>query len=216
MQVLLTGKVRLTATATTKRTIELTPQPANPTSAKGHNAQFNEAVLIAVLAGRYGSNKYPLSRFRYTKFLYLFHRQVEGAANGFLKKAAGPYNPSNRYGGPEGIAVKNKYVQLVENKGYIAHDNIDDAKRYFGNWYHDDALTWLDKFRFYKNDQLELLTTVDMAVDDLKKAGKTVNVASVKAVIEGNKDWKPKLKKEFFNDIAIAGAIAESKQLFNL
>lgn len=75
-------------------------------------------------------------------------------------------------------------------------------------------LTWLDKFRFYKNDKLELLTTVDMAMGDLKKAGKNVSVAGVKAVIANNKEWKPKLKKEFFNDTAIEEAIKESTQLF--
>lgn len=212
MQMLLTGRVRLIELATTNHLIPLTTQPVKKTT--GHNVQFNEAVLISVLAGRYGNTKFPLGRFRYTKFLYLFHRHVEGAANGYLKKAAGPYNPSNRYGGPEGIAVKNRYVQQVENKGYVAADNIDEAKRYFGNWYHDDALTWLDQFRYYKNDQLELLTTVDMAVDDLRKEGKAIDVAGVKAVIAGNKEWKAKLKKPFFNDIGIAGAIKQSNELF--
>ena len=81
------------------------PKAARPAERR-HNWQFNEAVLISVLVRHFGDEQYPLGRVRYTKLSYLFHRHEDGRAEGYLKKAAGPYNPSTRYGGPEKIALK--------------------------------------------------------------------------------------------------------------
>ncbi|MEX2120416.1 MAG: hypothetical protein WD847_12545 [Pirellulales bacterium] len=99
MQELLTGRIRLTKLAKVS------------TAPKGHNWAFNEAVVISVLAKNYGSEQYPLGRKRYTKLSYLMHRHHEHRAEGYLKKAAGPYNPATKYKGPEAIAVNNGYVR---------------------------------------------------------------------------------------------------------
>ena len=59
-----------------------------------------------------------------------------------------------------------------------------------------------------------MLATVDMAVCELKKDGKAINLDAVKGVIRSNKEWAPKLQKPYFTDAAINQAVIESKELF--
>ncbi len=213
MQQLLTGRIRLvhSETATEKLAEE------RPVGRK-HNWQFNEAVVISVLAKHFGNEQYPLGRMRYTKLLYLLHRREEGQVEGYLKKAAGPYNPQTRYGGPEKIALQKDYVRQHRSgkgQGFIAGSNFDEAESYFDRWYGSGVLQWLAQFRFKTNDDLELLTTVDMAVEELCEAGEEVSVESVKDVIRSNPEWKPKLDRSIFSDANLARAIESCQKLFD-
>ena len=149
MQELLTGKTRL-----------IQPAMQAQMSKTKHNIHFEDAVIIAVLADRFGSEQYPLHRFRYTKFSYLLRRCVQQNTEQYLKKVAGPYNPQTRYGGAETISINKKYVN-VKNKGFIAGIDIDEAKKYFDKWFEIKSLDWLERFRFTTNERLELWTTVE-------------------------------------------------------
>ena len=213
MQQLLTGKIRLIESVQTT-----TRQASAASTGKGHNWQINEAVVISVLADRFGNEEYPLSRMRYTKLLYLLHRHVEGHAEGYLKKAAGPYNPRTRYGGPEKIALKNHYMRRHGNgsyRGFIAGENIEKAKGYFSRWYGDNCLKWLDQFRYERSGDLELLTTVDLAAEELREAGKGISVESVREAIRGDPEWQAKLKRSIFSDANISRAIDKCRTLFD-
>ncbi len=53
-----------------------------------------------------------------------------------------------------------------------------------------------------------------MAVEDLRRAGKPVDVDAVKSVIHDNPEWEAKLEREIFSDANIARAIAQTKALF--
>jgi type I restriction enzyme S subunit len=216
MQALLTGRIRLVQPAS-----NVVPLPTNsaakPTRQRAHNWQINEAVVIGVLAQRFGSDKIPLGRKRRVKLTYLLHRHAEGRAEGYLKKAAGPYDPNTKYKGPEQIALKNGYVRALRNdkyEGFVAGDKIEQAQRYFEQWYGTAALDWLERFHYRKTDDLELLATVDMAMVDLAANGETADVTSVKRVIAAHPEWLPKLSRELFSDERIAAAIAESQTLF--
>ena len=214
MQNLLTGKIRLIENAQAKQKVIAIDKN---TSRKNHNWQINEAVVIAVLTKEFGSDKFPLGRKRYTKLSYLLHRHVERQAEGYLKKAAGPYNPATRYKGPESIAQKNKYIMQAETgqySGFVPAENIALAEEYFNKWYGRDVMQWLKQFKYEKNDTLELWTTVDMAVQDLKRTGKEVSAEAVKSLINNTKNWKPKLKRPFFSDENIAKAILKTDELF--
>jgi len=209
MEELLTGRVRLMTEATNVVPFPTEEAPAAPTD-KPHNWQINEAVVIAVLTERFGSEQFPLGRKRYTKLSYLFHRHVERTASGYLKKAAGPYNPATRYKGPEGIAQRNGYVRAHTNgqyEGFVAAEKIADAQGYFQKWYGDQALGWLDQFRYKKNDELELIATVDMAMEDLRSAGITPTLDAVKKVIHDHPEWEAKLSRPIFSDTNIAAAM---------
>ncbi len=220
LQQLLTGRIRLikqkvvdtpmTAATRAPDTIDTSPK-------SGHNWQINEAVVIAALTSVFGSEQYPLGRKRYTKFSYLLHRHVEGKAEGYRKKAAGPYNPDTRYKGPEKIAQNNRYIKPHTNgefSGFIADEGIEQARGYFDKWYGLQALQWLEQFRYERNEQLELLTTADMAVCELVENKQSVSVAGVKTVIRSHPEWKAKLNRPVFSDKNIATAIEQSQDLF--
>ncbi len=216
MQELLTGRIRLVQSET--NVVQLLPKAASVLApAKSHNWAINEAVVISVLAKNFGSEQWPLGRMRYTKLSYLLHRHVEGQAEGFLKKAAGPYNPATKYKGPEGIALKNGYIQRHSRdqfSGFIAAEKIDEADSYFTKWYGEDVMVWLEQFRLRTNDELELLATVDMAMADLRKAGKAEQLANVKRVIRDHPEWEAKLSRSIFSDDKIVRAMKSCQKLF--
>lgn len=214
MQELLTGKIRLIANSQVK--LQVFPIEKQIPK-KNHNWQINEAVVIAVLAKYFGSEQFPLARKRCTKLTYLLHRHVEHETEGYLKKAAGPYNPNTRYKGPEAIAHKKGYVRSHHNgkyEGFVAADNVGEAETYFEKWYGAEVLNWLEQFRFEKTEELELLATVDMAMEDLSREGKTVKLNTVKQVIHDHPEWEAKLQRDIFSDINLISAIRTCRELF--
>ena len=215
MQELLTGRIRLVRPAS--NVIPISAKKETTQTEKKHNSQINEAVIIGVLANRFGSESYPLGRKRRTKLTYLLHRHIEGNAEGFIKKAAGPYNPAIKYKGPEGIAIKNGYVRTHNNgklEGFVAADKVAQAEAYFEQWYGSEVLKWLERFRYKKNDELELLATVDMAMEDLRREEKAIELGTVKQIIQGHPEWTAKLQREVFSDANISRAIQECRELF--
>ena len=130
-----------------------------------------------------------------------------------MKKAAGPYNPTTRYGGAEKIAIRNKYVR-EHGHGFVAGEKIAQAQDYFNKWYTVEASTWLEQFRYVTNDKLELLATVDMAILDLQEKQSEISVTSVKSIIETSPEWTAKLSRPIFCDGNIADAIGWSQRLF--
>ena len=215
MHELLTGRIRLVRPSA--QVLSFPAKDSASVAKVSHNTQINEAVVIAVLSARFGSDKFRLGRFRRTKLSYLLHRHVEHEAAGFMKKAAGPYNPRTRYGGAEKIALQNRYVRVLstgKSEGFVADENIAQAEGYFEKWYGAEALTWLEQFRYQKNDALELLTTVDMACEDLSRAGKAATLSAVKQIIHDSPEWKAKLNRAVFSDDNIATTIQSCGQLF--
>ena len=212
MQELLTGRIRLIIAESQQKAEAIPVSQKN----KKHNWAIDEAVIISTLVHKFGSDSFPLGRKRYTKMSYLFHRFIDGKAEGYLKKAAGPYNPKTKYGGVETLARKNGYIQNHKNgkySGFVEADKIEQALGYFKQWYGEDAMQWLEQFRYEKNDTLELLATVDMAVQDLQAEGKEATVENIKDLIGGNKEWKAKLKRDIFSDDNIAEAITRTREL---
>jgi type I restriction enzyme, S subunit len=211
MQQLLTGKIRLVAPTVASARVSTATAPQ---TSSGHTKVFNEAVLISVLVKKFSGKHFPLSRFRYSKFLYFFHRYVDVVAEKFKKHAAGPYNSENRHKGPEKIAIQNGYLQADGSTRFYPGPNIEKALEYYGKWYESKPLDWLEQFHFAKDIELEVYATVDMACEDLRHRGSPVSVNSVKRVIEQNALWKPKLLKPEFSDVGISKAIQKCDALF--
>ncbi len=224
MHNLLTGKIRLIDPVVVKideqhALSDVESIPATPKADKSHNLAFNEAVVISVLADLFGKSDFPLGRKRYTKLSYLMHRKVEQEAQGYLKKAAGPYNPKTKYAGPEKIAQAHGYMRHHEHgkyKGFIAAEKIEQAKTYFVKWYGPEIIAWLKQFRYRSNDDLECLATVDMAMQELLKQGKAADVNSIRALIASEPEWLQKLERTVFSDAGIAAAIEECRAFFTI
>jgi type I restriction enzyme S subunit len=179
---------------------------------KEASKEFKEAVLIACLTERFGSEKFPLGRKRYTKLSYLFHRYSDNKIQDYLRKAAGPYNPKTKYGGPEKIALNNKYIQnwKSDNKitGFVSAEKIEDAKTYFSNYWQISDLDWLTaEFKFKSNDELELLATVDNSLVELSKKNLEFTSANVMGIIKFEKEWEAKLERTIFSDANVERAI---------
>lgn len=208
MQELLTGRIRLLETATQKQ------KKAKAAKApKSHNEHFHEAVLLSTVVSLFASEQFPLGRFRRQKFAYLLHRHAQESTHGFLKKAAGPYNPTIRYK-DEKIALKAGYVVELGKGKFVQGEKSNEAVAYFVQWYGADAIEWIKQFQYRKNDDLEVLTTVAEAIVDLKKSNLAITVESVKQVIRENPEWRSKLDKDCFSDFKIQSAIKESQKLF--
>lgn len=213
MQQFLTGRIRLASSKA-----KTSSSSKKQSTRKPHTSEFDEAVVLSVLVNEFGSEKYPLGRFRRMKYAYLLHRHMEGKAEGYVKKAVGPYNPSTRYRGPERIAQQNRYVREASTgkwSGFVPFEKIDQAVGYFDSWYGDAPLEWMKQFRYTTNVELELLTTVDMAIVELNENNAEVSAASVRQVIKDHPEWKAKLDRPLFSDESIARAIEESRILFN-
>ena len=210
MQELLTGRIRLVET---DKKAESAP--------KGHNQYYDDAIAISAIVNAFYDDRFILGRVKVQKLLYLLRRKQDADVSAFKKKAAGPYNEEARYKGGESIAIKSGYITVERNnKGskFSKGSSIDAALKYVGNM--QAEIDWLlEKFRFYNINKdtknLEVLATVDMAVCELEKNGKAVNLDAVKDVIRSNKEWAPKLTKPYFTDAAINQAILESKELFS-
>ncbi|MGH8094614.1 MAG: hypothetical protein ACREIF_14275 [Chthoniobacterales bacterium] len=195
------------------------PEESSAEKRNRASEEFIEAVVIAQITRLHSSPEHPLGRKRYQKLAYLAHRKTDDdVTQHYLKKAAGPYSPWARYQGPENIALKNCYVKRVKvdvYEGLVVGTNIDQIETYLPRYPVCNAIEWvITLFRWRRNDDLELLTTVDFAVLDLNRASKSVSVNAVKEIIATSKEWKAKLKREIFSDFNIAGALDELRTLF--
>jgi restriction endonuclease S subunit len=205
---LMSGKIDVKVGEANSQTIVIPISEKKPREASW---EFKEAVLIAMLTERFGSEKFPLGRKRYTKFSYLFHRYADNQVQDYLRKAAGPYNPKTKYQGPEKIAHENGYVIDHKNGnlvGFIVGKNIATAKTYFEKYWSIDYLNWLEaNFKYKSNDELELYATVDHALLELYKSKKAVSLQEIKTILKTEKEWKAKLEREIFSDLNIQRAI---------
>lgn len=217
MQQLLTGKIRLIDQE--KVSAVTTKQKASSEMKTGHNHQFDDAVMIATIVNAFYSEKYPLGRKKVQKLLYLLRRKQEVDTSEFKKKAAGPYADEVRYKGGEPIAKRNGYIATsTTSKGtsFSKGKKIDVALNYVQKWGMESDFEWLvSQFRYTSVNDLELYATIDMAICDLQNEGIEVSVNTVKNLIGSNKEWKAKLKKNYFSDADIARAITMSKKLFS-
>lgn len=219
MSELLSGRIRLveqeapSEATTVPKVVELPKQEA-----KGHNQQIDDAVMIAGIVNVLYSDKFPLGRKRVQKCLYLLRRHQDESTAAFKKKAAGPYADEVRYKGGEPIARGNQYITTTTDKSkgttFARGKNISQALGYIKSWGKQGDIKWVvNKLKFKKTDELELLATVDMAICDLEEAGIDVSVASIKHLIATNEEWKAKLEKQTFSDANIARAIRELQNL---
>jgi len=164
--------------------------------------QFQQAAVITWIVGQLSSEEYPsVTRYRVTKFAYLLERKLSlGLFTEFQKKAAGPYDPSIRYKGPEDIAVnRHHWIQSAGQDRFKPGTNIAKGLEYATRYIDVKASAKiLEEFRTYKDETLGRWTTVDMAAWELIEKGETVTVDAVLKYIESSKEWKHKINRDEF------------------
>ena len=216
---LLSGELRVPQVKQAE--LDIVPLPVKWPSkfARKTTEEFVEAIVIAQFTRGLSDAMHPLGRKRYNKCAYFAHRKMaHDVTQHYLKKAAGPYSPWAKYQGPEKIACENGYVKnakVGDLMGFVAGDKIAEIDRYVPNYPICAAVNWvIEKFKFRKNDDLELLATVDYAALDLIGKNQPVSFEGIKHVIASNKDWAAKLKREIFSDANIKRALAELDTIF--
>jgi type I restriction enzyme S subunit len=223
MSELLTGRIRLTEQETEiapmAKKIELPKQESvTEKPHHGYNEGYEDAVILVALVNLFGTEQHPFTAFDCQKFPYLFHRHLEGVAKGYKKFPGGPYNPSLKYRTARPIALKKNYVRecVSKYKGLVISENAQEALGYFAKWYGDEPLKWLEQFRKIpgRKNELELLTTTDKAMVELRNVGKSITLQAVKDLIKKSPAWKDKLKRPIFSDENIIRAINWSNDLF--
>ncbi len=188
---------------------------------KAPNKEFIEALIIAALVRKLVDRpNFPLGAFRRQKFAYFAHRKAEHDVTAqYLKKAAGPYSPWTKYGGPEKIAQTNGYVVWEKSgskEGFVPGPKIGEIDRYLPHQSIAPAIDWVvEKFHYVKNTQLELLSTVDFASEELRRVNRPVTVAEIRKLIAEDKEWAPKLDRELFSAAKVVEALRELESLFS-
>ena len=214
MQQLLTGKIRLIG-----KSVEQDDKVVSIEDVAAHkvaNDEFKDAILISVLAYKFGNEQYPLGAFRRQKLSYFYKRHANMNIDEYTKKAMGPYNSKMKYQGAENIAIRNKYVKKVGNRGIVATNLISKAEEYYNRYYNSADMQWLDaNFHYENNNNLEVLATVDYAINDLVSQNKAITLANIKTYIASDEEWRPKLELDYFTDNAIIKAMEKIKKLFN-
>lgn len=214
MQQLLTGKIRLIG-----KSVKQDDKVVSIEDAAAHkvaNDEFKDAILISVLAYKFGNEQYPLGAFRRQKLSYFYKRHANMNIDEYTKKAIGPYNSKMKYQGAENIAIRNKYVKKVGNRGIVATNLISKAEEYYNRYYNSADMQWLDaNFHYENNNNLEVLATVDYAINDLVNQNKAITLANIKTYIASDEEWRPKLELDYFTDNAIIKAMEKIKKLFN-
>lgn len=182
---------------------------------------FKEAVLVgAVINAFHEEGGQPLGNFRLQKAVYFARRFMGESAldQQYLRKAAGPYNPSLRYSGGMKIALERNWIAVATGRfgpGSSPGTAFDDASVWIEKYQFAKTAAWVrDTFKFKHNDVWELLATVDYAMLALKHGGKAPNAANVFAYISSDEEWRPKIEKLRLSVASIQNAVVELQSLF--
>jgi type I restriction enzyme S subunit len=195
--------------------------PLRTVQAQSIDKPFKEAVLVsAIVKTFHEEGGQPLGNFRLQKAVYFARRFMGERAldQEYLRKAAGPYNPSMRYSGGVKIALDKNWIAPATGKygpGHSPSSAVADTKDWIEKYEFAKPAAWVrDKFKFKSNDVWELLATVDYAMLALEHGGSTPDAMEIFAYIRDDEEWRPKIEKLNLTDSAIQNAMVELEALF--
>lgn len=184
-------------------------QPSQPR--RTASPQFQQAACLAWVVLQLHSPSHPVSRLRIQKTIYLIERAERlGLFQNYLKQAAGPYDPSLRYRGPEGIAVRqHQWLTATDGSHFEPGPNIADGARYAERYFDTArAAAVIEHFRTFTNAALERWTTVHMAACEIAEGGADATAEAVLAHIEATPEWIAKLDRREFELDKIRSTLA--------
>lgn len=194
------------------------PVPSGPSEVDN---RFKEAVLVAAnIKAFHEEGGQPLGNFRLQKAVYFARRFLgETALEGeYLRKAAGPYNPTMRYSGGMKVALEKNWITPASGKygsGHSPGAAIGEAQSWIDKYNFTQAAAWVrDKFKFKQNDIWELLATIDYAMLALSHQGRNPTSQAVRSYIDQDPKWHPKIAKLGLTEPAIQNAMVELESLF--
>ena len=208
------------------KSARIAPKPTPETQTASDRAtrvdtKFQEAVLVAAIVNAffYASGE-PIGNFRLQKAVY-FARRKMGEHVGemaYLKKAAGPYNPSMKYSGGIAIAKHKNWLREARGRfgfGHVPGQHAEDAGEWIAKYRYGDPAHWVaEHFRFMKNEKWETLATVDYAIEHLQSHGIEPAAVQVLQYIHADDEWRPKIDKLGLTEMSVATAMLEAQALF--
>ncbi|MCP9464998.1 MAG: hypothetical protein NNA25_09415 [Nitrospira sp.] len=179
-------------------------------------SQFQQAAILAwVVQQLYGQGR-PVSRFRAGKIIYLIERAVQlGLFQNYLKQAAGPYDPSLRYKGPEDIAVRQqRWLTAVDESHFEPGPKMNTALRYARRYLNlAQASAVIEQFKTYQDGTLSRWTTVDMAARELHNCGESITPQRILEYLSSLPEWQHKLQRDEFSLDLIASTLVGLRKI---
>jgi type I restriction enzyme S subunit len=205
--------------------IPLRPEPGvqtAPDRSPSIDTKFQEAVLVAAIVDTFfQAGGEPIGNFRLQKGVY-FARRKMGEHVGemaYLKKAAGPYNPSMKYSGGIAIAKQKSWLREARGRfgfGHVPGQDASDAAGWIDTYGYSEPARWVaEHFRFKKNDEWEALATVDYAVEHLRSLDIDPDAEQILQYITSDPEWHPKIEKLGLTEMSVGTAMLEVAALFN-
>lgn len=195
---------------------------ATPHRAPGVDTKFQEAVLVAAIVSAFFEvGGEPIGNFRLQKAVYFARRKMGKHVRemAYLKKAAGPYNPSMKYSGGIAIAKQKNWLREARGRfgfGHVPGTNISDAGEWIDTYAYGDPARWVaEHFRYKKNEEWETLATVDYAIEHLNTLGMAPDAAQILQYIASDSEWRPKIEKLGLTEMTVGTAMLEVKALFS-
>lgn len=177
-------------------------------------------LVAAIIKAFHEEGGQPLGNFRLQKAVYFARRFLgETALEGeYLRKAAGPYNPTMRYSGGMKVALDKNWIAPASGAygpGHSPGAAIGEAQSWIDQYNFAQAAAWVrDKFKFKQNDIWELLATIDYAMLALSHRGTNPTSQAVLSYIDQDPEWHPKIAKLGLTEPAIQNAMVEMESLF--
>ncbi|WP_273727821.1 restriction endonuclease subunit S [Brucella gallinifaecis] len=185
------------------------------------DTKFQEAVLVAVIVNTFfQAGGEPIGNFRLQKAVYFARRKMGEHVRdmAYLKKAAGPYNPSMKYSGGIAIAKQKNWLREARGRfgfGHVPGADIADAGEWIETYRYDTPVRWVvEHFRYKKNEEWETLATVDYAIEHLNALGIEPDAVQILQYIASDPEWRPKIEKLRLTEMSVGTAMLEVQVLF--
>ncbi|TPW26564.1 hypothetical protein FJU08_22075 [Martelella alba] len=186
------------------------------------DTKFQEAVLVAAIVSTFfQAGGEPIGNFRLQKAVYFARRQMGEHVGemAYLKKAAGPYNPSMKYSGGIAIAKQKNWLREARGRfgfGHVPGADVGDASEWVDTYGYETPARWVaEHFRYKKNEEWETLATIDYAVEHLNTLGIEPDAAQILQYIASDPEWRPKIEKLGLTEMLVDAAMLEAKALFS-
>lgn len=175
---------------------------------------YQDAVILANLISQISQSNFYPTRLRCAKLHYFVDRFAGvNPIQKYAVKELGPYNTSSRYKGGERVAINQKYIKEVSGSKLSTGPNIQKALSYT---YQElrTIPTILKTLRYKKDEELEILSTVDYAIVDItSKDNKKVSAKDVLNYISNNPIWQQKINRLRLSEEKILAAMQTLKEL---
>lgn len=192
-----------------------------PPAVAGVDTKYKEAVLVsAIVKAFFMESGEPVGNFRLQKAVY-FARRHNGEHIGqmaYLRKAAGPYNPSMKYSGGIAVAKQKKWLHEARGRfgfGHVPGPAAGEMDDWIVKYGYGESARWVaEQFRFKKNEEWETLASVDYAMEHLRSLGIEPDAVKILQYIRTDDEWRPKVEKLRLTETSIDAAMVEVKAHF--